>query len=126
MLPFKIKKHFIIFLFKISFQCYLPFETAINYFINQLSKIQSNDIKDFIYIMNSMISSVNTQENYQILINIILTSIESLSNSIIIKNPSETNLNKDNFISLKKVLKLIKDITNFEECNIKSFVSSLL
>ena len=121
MLPFKIKKHFIIFLFKIIFQCYLPFETAINYFINQLSTIQSNDIKDFIYIMNAMISSVNTQENYQILINIILTSIQSLSNAIIIKNPSETNLNKDNLISLKKVLKLIKDITNFEECNIKSF-----
>ena len=121
MLPFKIKKHFIIFLFKIIFQCYLPFETAINYFINQLSTIQSNDIKDFIYIMNAMISSVNTQENYQILINIILTSIQSLSNAIIVKNPSETNLNKDNLISLKKVLKLIKDITNFEECNIKSF-----
>ena len=121
MLPFKIKKHFIIFLFKIIFQCYLPFETVINYFINQLSTIQSNDIKDFIYIMNAMISSVNTQENYQILINIILTSIQSLSNAIIIKNPSETNLNKDNLISLKKVLKLIKDITNFEECNIKSF-----
>ena len=83
--PFKIKKHFIIFLFKIIFQCYLPFETAINYFINLLSQIQSNDIKDFIYIMNAMISSLNTQENYQILINIILPSIQTLCNSIIQK-----------------------------------------
>ena len=121
LLPFKIKKNFIIFLFKIIFQCYLPFESAINYFITQLSKIQSNDIKDFIYIMNSMISSVNTQENYQILINIILPSIQTLCNSIINKNPNKSNLDKDNLISLKKVLKLIKDITNFEDCNIKSF-----
>ena len=124
MLPFKIKKHFIIFLFKISFQCYLPFEQAINYFINQLSKIQSNDIKDFIYIMNAMISSVNTQENYQILINIILASIQTLCNSIITKNPNnniQNYLDKDNIISLKKVLKLIKDITNYENCNIKNF-----
>ena len=125
MLPFKIKKHFIIFLFKISFQCYLPFETAINYFINQLSKIQSNDIKDFIYIMNAMISSVNTQENYPILINIILPSIQTLCNSIITKNQNnntiKTYLDKDNMISLKKVLKLIKDTTNYENCNMKSF-----
>ena len=121
LLPFKIKKNFISFLFKIIFQCFLPFETAINYFINQLSKIQSNDIRDFIYIMNSMISSVNTQENYQILINIILPPIQSLCNSIIIKNPDKTNLDKDNLVSLKKALKLIKDITNFEQCSIKTF-----
>ena len=68
-----------------------------------------------------MISSVNTQENYQILINIILPSIQTLCNSIINKNPNKNNLDKDNLISLKKVLKLIKDITNFEDCNIKSF-----
>ena len=123
-LPFKIKKHFIVFLFKIIFQCYLPFETAINYFITQLSKIQSNDIKDFIYIMNAMISSVSTQENYQILINIILPSIQTLCNSSIIKNPNMNNLDKDNLISLKKALKLIKDITNFEECNIKNFANN--
>ena len=119
--PFKIKKDFIIFLLKIIFQCYLPFDSAINYFISQLKKIQTNDIKDFIYIMNSMISSVNTQENYQILINIILPSIQTLCNSIITKNPNKNNFEKDNFISLKKVLKLIKDITNFEKCNIRSF-----
>ena len=124
LLPFKIKKHFIIFLFKIIFQCYLPFETAINYFINLLSRIQSNDIKDFIYIMNAMISSVNTQENFQILINIILPSIQTLCNSIIIKNPNKNNLDKDNMISLKKVLKLIKDTTNYENCNMKSFANN--
>ena len=124
LLPFKIKKDFIIFLLKIIFQCYLPFDSAINYFITQLSKIQSNDIKDFIYIMNAMISSVNTQENYQTLINIILTSIQTLCNSIITKNPNKNNLEKDNLISLKKVLKLIKDITNFEKCNIRSFSNS--
>ena len=121
MLPFKIKKHFIIFLFKIAFQCYLPFESAINYFITQLSKIQSNDIKDFIYIMNAMISSVNTQENYQILINIILPSLQTLCNSITTKINDKGIIDKDNLISLKKVLKLLKDTTNYENCNIKSF-----
>ena len=124
LLPFKIKKHFIIFLFKIIFQCYLPFETAINYFINLLSKIQSNDIKDFIYIMNAMISSVNTQENYQILINIILPSIQTLCNSIITKNPNKNSFDKDNMISLKKALKLIKDTTNYENNNKKSFTNN--
>ena len=124
LLPFKIKKHFIIFLFKIIFQCYLPFETAINYFINLLSKIQSNDIKDFIYIMNAMISSVNTQENYQILINIILPSIQTLCNSIITKNPNNNSFDKDNMISLKKALKLIKDTTNYENNNKKSFTNN--
>ena len=58
--------------------------------------MQYNDIKDLIYIMNSMISSVNTQENYQILINIILPSIQTLCNSIINKNPNKSNLDKDN------------------------------
>ena len=123
-LPFKIKKHFIIFLFKIIFQCYLPFETAINYFITQLSKIQSNDIKDYIYIMNAMISSVSTQENYQILLNIILPSIQTLCNSIINKNPNENKIEKENMISLKKFLKLLKDITDYEDSNIKSFTNN--
>ena len=71
-----------------------------------------------------MISSVNTQENYQTLINIILTSIQTLCNTIITKNPDKNNLEKDNLISLKKVLKLIKDITNYEKCNIRSFSNS--
>ena len=74
--------------------------------------------------MNAMISSVSTQENYQILINIILPSIQTLCNSSIIKNPNMNNLDKDNLISLKKALKLIKDITNFEECNIKNFANN--
>ena len=120
-LSFKIKKDFIIFLFKIIFQCYLPFESAINYFITQLSKIQSNDIKDFIYIMSAMISSVNTQENYQVLINIILPSIQTLCNSISSKTLNNNNFDKDALISLKKVLKLLKDTTNFEKSNSKCF-----
>ena len=121
-LSFKIKKHFIIFLFKITFQCYLPFEAAINYFIIQFSKIKSNDIKEFIYIMNAMISSITSQENYQILIDTILPSIQTLCNSI--TKEGDNNLNNDTLISLKKVLKLLKDITNFESSQIKTFTNN--
>jgi hypothetical protein len=71
--------------------------------------------------MNAMISSVSTQENYQILLNIILPSIQTLCNSIINKNPNENKIEKENMISLKKFLKLLKDITDYEDNNIKSF-----
>ena len=123
-LSFKLKKHFIIFLFKIIFQCYLPFESAINYFIDQLTKITTNDIKDYIYIMSAMISSVTTQENYQILIDTLLPSIQTLCNSITSQTFSNNNLNNEILISLKKVLKLLKDITNLEKSHIKTFTNN--
>ena len=123
MLSFKVKKHFIVFLFKIIFQCYLPFEAAIHYFIIQLSKIKSNDIKEFIYIMSAMISSVTTQENYQILIDTILPSIQTLCNSITC-TPFNNNFNDETIISLKKVLKLLKDITDLEKSHIKTFTNN--
>ena len=117
-LTFKIKKYFIEFLFKIFFQCYLPFESAIEYFIDQLTKINANDITEYIYIINSMISSVTTQKNYQILIDTLLPSIQKLCTSI----TSQTNFNNNNtLLSLKKMLKLIKDITDLEKSYIKKF-----
>ena len=124
MLNFKVKKHFIIFLFKIVFQCYLPFESAISYFISQLTKITTNDIKEYIYIMSAMISSVTTQENYQILIDTLLPSIQTLCNSITAQPLNNTNLDNDTLMSLKKVLKLLKDITNIEKSHIKTFTNN--
>ena len=121
MLSFKTKKHFIEFLFKIIFQCYLPFESAISYFIDQFTKISSKDIKEYIYIINSMISSVTTQENYQILIDTLIPSIQNLCNSIISQTYHNNNLNNDSLICFKKMLKLLKDMTNLEKSHIKTF-----
>ena len=120
MLSFKTKKHFLEFLFKIIFQCYLPFESAISYFIDQFTKISSKDIKEYIYIINSMISSVTTQENYQILIDTLIPSIQNLCSSII-SQTYNNNLNNDSLICLKKILKLLKDMTNLEKSHIKAF-----
>ena len=120
-LSFKTKKHFLEFLFKIIFQCYLPFESAISYFIDQFTKISSKDIKEYIYIINSMISSVTTQENYQILIDTLIPSIENLCNSIVSQTYNNNNLNNDSLICLIKILKLLKDITNLEKSHIKTF-----
>ena len=117
-LPLKTKKYFMEFLFKIFFQCYLPFESAMEYFIDQLTKLNANDITEYIYIINSMISSVTSQENYQILIDTLLPSIQKLCSSI----TAQTNINNNNTLfSLKKMLKLLKDITDYEKSYIKSF-----
>ena len=123
-LSFKPKKHFIIFLFKIFFQSYLPFESAVSYFIDQLTKINANDITEYIYIINSMISSVATQENYQILIDTLLPSIQKLCNAITSQTFSNNNSNNNTLISLKKMLKLLKDMTNLEQSHIKTFSSN--
>ena len=122
-LSLKTKKHFIEFLFKIVFQCYIPFEAAINYFIDILTKINAKDIREYIYIISAMISSVTTQENYQILIETILPSIGNLCNSIISQTFSYNNFNNGSLIFLKKILKLIKDITNLEKCHIRAFTN---
>ena len=123
-LSFKVKKHFIEFLFKIFFQCYLPFESAVSYFIDQLIKITANDITEYIYIINSMISSVTTQENFQILIDTLLPSIQTLCSSITSQTFGINNYNNDTLVSLKKMLKLIKDITDLEKSHIKTFSSN--
>ena len=120
-LSLKTKKYFIEFLFKIIFQCYIPFESAISYFIDQLTKINAKDIKEYIYIISAMISSATTQENYQVLIDTILPSIQNLCNSVISQTFSNNNFNNDSLVFLKKMLKLIKDITNLEKCHIRTF-----
>ena len=117
--PIIFKLPFLKFLFKIFFQCYLPFEKAISYFINELCKINTNDFKDFIYIMNAMISSVTTRDNYQILIKNISPSIQAISNTII--NNSNNKITNENFICLKKYLKLIKDIIDYENFSLRNF-----
>ena len=122
-LSLKTKKHFIEFLFKIVFQCYIPFEAAINYFIDILTKINAKDIREYIYIISAMISSVTTQENYQILIETILPSIGNLCNSVISQTFSYNNFNNGSLIFLKKILKLIKDITNLEKYHIRAFTN---
>ena len=119
-LPFKAKKHFIDFIFKIFFQCYLPFESAVSYFIDQLIKITAKESTEYIYIINSMISSVTTQENFQILIDTLLPSIKALCSSI----TSQAFGNNNTLVSLIKMLKLIKDITNLENSHIKTFSSN--
>ena len=68
-----------------------------------------------------MISSVATQENYQILIDTLLPSIQKLCNA---QTFSNNNLNNNTLISLKKMLKLLKDMTNIEKSHIKSFTSN--
>ena len=123
-LSIKPKKYFILFLFKIFFQCYLPFESAVSYFIDQLTKINANDITEYIYIINSMISSVTTQENYQIVIDTLLPSVQKLCNAITSQTSNNNNLNNNTLISLKKMLKLLKDITNLENSHIKTFSSN--
>ena len=71
-----------------------------------------------------MISSVATQENYQILIDTLLPSIQKLCNAITSQTFSNNNSNNNTLISLKKMLKLLKDMTNLEQSHIKTFSSN--